>query len=122
MISTGSLRLIEDAEIRRALRMYYARSEYLRQWDELIQHEQIRYRDAIRGVLSPEQMIWVRESLGGATRPPPDFDRARFLQSLKARPEIIDSLSSIAAEQARLKANSEGVAKYAAELIDMISG
>ena len=121
LISTGSLRLIEDTEIKRALGLYYSRSEYSRQWDALIQHEQMRYRDAIRGVLTPAQMRWARESLGGVTQPPPDFDRAQFLRSLEDRPEIIDSLASMAAEQARLRRNSEVVVEYASALIEMIS-
>ena len=121
LISTGRLRLIKDAEIKRALALYYSRSRYSRQWDALIQHEQMRYRDAIRGVLTPAQMRWARESLGGAAQPPPDFDRARFLRSLEERPEIIDSVASMAAEQARLRRNSETVVEYASALIEMMS-
>jgi len=121
LISIGGLRLIEDTEIKRALSTYYTRSEYARQWDALIQHEQMRYRDAIRGVLTPDQMRWVRESLGGLTRPPPDFDRTQFFQSVTERPEIIDSVASIAAEQARLRRNSLMVSKYASELIELLS-
>ena len=121
LISTGSLRLIKDAEIKRELSVYYSRSQYQRQWDALIQHEQMRYRDAIRGVLTPDQMRWARESLGGATEPPPGFDRAQFVRSLRERPEIIDSLASMAAEQARLRRNSENVAKYASALIEILS-
>jgi hypothetical protein len=121
LISTGSLRLIKDAEIKRALSSYYARSAYSRQWDELIQHEQMRYRDAIRGVLTPEQMHWVRESLGSATGPPPDFDRAQFLRSLNERPEIIGAVASMAAEQARLRKSSEAITEYASALIEVIS-
>ena len=121
LISTGRLRLINDAEIKRALALYYSRSRYSRQWDALIQHEQMRYRDAIRGVLTPEQMRWARESLGGASVPPPDFDRVQFLRALEERPEIIDSVASMAAEQARLRRNSEFVAEYASALIEMLS-
>lgn len=121
LISTGSLRLIEDIEIKRELRMYYARAEYFRRWDELIQHEQMRYRDAIRGVLTPEQMRWVRESMEGAARPPPGFDRAQFIRSLEERPEITGSLASIAAEQVRLRRSSAAVVEHASALIETIS-
>ena len=121
LISTGSLRLIEDTEIKRAVGNYYARTQTLRQWDELIQHEQMRYRDAIRGVLTPEQMRWVRENLGGPGKPPPDFDRARFIRSLEQRPEIVDSLSSMAAVQTRLRGSSARIAAQAAELIDLLA-
>jgi hypothetical protein len=121
LISTGSLRLIKNAEIKRALSSYYSRSAYSRQWDELIQHEQTRYRDAIRGVLTPEQMRWVRENLGGATGQPPDFDRTRFLRSLSERPEIIGAVASMAAEQARLRRSGEDVAEYASALIEILS-
>ncbi len=121
LISTGSLRLIEDTEIKRALSIYYSRSEYGRQWDELIQHEQMRYRDAIRGMLTPDQMRWVRESLRVTERPPPGFDRAQFLLALKERPAILESLASIAAEQARLRSNGESVTEHASELIELIS-
>ena len=121
LISTGGLRLIEDAEIKRALRNYYSRFQAARQWDELIQHEQMRYRDAIRGVLTPAQMRWVRESLGGPSRPPPDFDRAQFIRSLQERPQIIGSLASMAAEQMRLRKTSISVAREASALIELIS-
>jgi hypothetical protein len=121
LISTGSLRLIDDTEIKRALRNYYSNTQAARQWDALIQHEQMRYRDAIRGVLTPSQMRWVRGSLGGASRPPPDFDRAQFFRSLEERPEIIHSLASMAAEQVRLKNNSAIVAEQASALIELIS-
>ena len=121
LISTGSLRLIKDTEIKRALRSYYAHADFARQWDELIQHEQMRYRDAIRGILTPEQMLWVRKSLRPDPEPPPEFDRDYLLRVLRERPEILDSVSSIAAEQVRLRRNSESVTKYAAELIEMLS-
>ena len=121
LINTGGLRLIGDTDLKRALSIYYSRSEYSRQWDELIQHEQMRYRDAIRGVLTPGQMRWVRENLQESTRPPPDFDRARFLRSLKERPEIIDSVASMAAVQARLRKNGEIVAEDALALRELLS-
>jgi hypothetical protein len=121
LISTGSLRLIEDAEIKRALRNYYSGDQRGRQWDVLIQHEQMRYRDAIRGVLTPDQMRWARASLGRASRPPPDFDRAQFIRSLEERPEIIHSLASMAAVQVRLRNNSAVVAEQASILIELIS-
>lgn len=121
LISTGRLRLVDDITIKRALSNYYSSSESLRQWDALIQHEQMRYRDAIRGVLTPEQTLWVRESLDGPTRPPPDFDRAKFFQELMNRPEIKGSVASMAAEQGRLRYNSQAVTERASALIELLS-
>lgn len=121
LISTGSLRLIKNLDVKRTLGTYYARSKSARQWDELIQYEQMRYRDAIRGILTPAQMRWVRSNFSDTSQPIPGFDRARFIRSVQERPEIVDSLSALAAEQTRLMHSSAGIAEAAAMLIEKLS-
>jgi hypothetical protein len=119
MISTGALGHLRDLELKRELAHYYAWLSASRQWDDLVREEQYAYRAAIRGILSREQFAWARASyqLDDPTRSPlADFDRTAFVERLRARPAILDSLRSMGAVQQRLRDNSLTMQREAEDL------
>lgn len=119
MISTGALGLLESVELKRAFGEYYARLAAGRQWDGLLREEQYAYRAAIRGLLTREQFAWARAHAALTPEnlpPPPDFDRAEFLEDARRRPEIINSLRSMGAVQQRLRDDSRDMADRAETL------
>ena len=119
MISTGALGHLRDLELKREMGRYYAWLSTARQWDDLVREEQYAYRAAIRGILSREQFAWARANyrVPAAERPPlPDFDRAAFVERLRARPAILDSLNSMGAAQERLRQNATAIRAEAEDL------
>ena len=120
LINTGSLGLIHDVEVKRAIGFYYIRRKNARQWDALVQHEQKAYRDAIRGVLTPEQMRWVRMNLGADRTPLPKVERNELLANVQRREAIGAALSPMAGVQARLRDQGSGMQEEARALIDIL--
>ena len=120
LINTGSLALIHDVEVKRAIGRYYAFMERGRQWDPLVQHEQMNYRDAIRGLLTPEQMRWVRGNLRDVHTPPPPLDRQKLLSGVRAREDIYGAVSAMAAVQERFRSQGQQMAEVAQALIDTL--
>lgn len=116
MISTGALGHLRDLELKRDLANYYSWLMAARQWDDLVREEQYAYRAAIRGILSREQFAWARASYNmpdGDRAPLSGFDRAAFVERLRSRPEIVDSLRSMGAVQQRLRDNSINIRQEA---------
>ena len=120
LINTGSLGLIRDVEVKRAIGFYYVRRKNARQWDALVQHEQKAYRDAIRGVLSPEQMRWVRMNLGADRTPLPTVERDELLATVQGRGAIGAVLSPMAGMQARLRDQGSEMREEARALIEVL--
>ncbi|MGD8579587.1 MAG: hypothetical protein PVI46_09670 [Lysobacterales bacterium] len=123
MISTGGLGLLDNAELKRALAEYYFWQAAGRQWDDLVRDEQYAYRAAIRGILTRKQFAWARaNTIKKPTEraPLPEFDRGEFLERAGARPEIIDSLSSMGAMQERLRDDSRNRSQRAESLAERI--
>ncbi len=116
MISTGALGLMRGVELKRALGEYYRSAVVGRQWDVLLREEQYAYLAAIRGLLTREQFRWARANIGDRrdfTSPPPELDRADFLERARSRPGIVDSLRSMGAVQERLRNDSLQMTKQA---------
>ena len=117
LISTGNLRLLTDTDLKRALSTYYDRWQDARQWDDLVRHEQLNYRDAIRGLLTPEQMVWVRQNIYELSSDPPPLDRPRLSQRLTDRgPAIAHALAGLAAEQERFRDQGRQIIEEASEV------
>ena len=118
LISTGNLRLIRDVDLKRALGSYYARMESARQWDDLVRVEQTAYRAAVRGLLSREQLIWARRTLGGDFDPDsaPPLDRDGFIAEARARPDLAGTLAAMGAVQQRLRSDSREMEESAVAL------
>jgi len=123
MISTGALGRMHDVELKRALGEYYLRASRGRQWDVLLREEQYAYLAAIRGLLTREQFAWARANVGSRPEPgspPPAFDRDRFLERARSRPQIVDSLKSMGAVQERLRNDSHDMVERAEALAERI--
>lgn len=118
LISTGTLSLIRDVRLKRALSGYYARMESARQWDDLVRVEQTAYRAAVRGLLSREQLVWARRSgerdFDSEFAPP--LDRDGFAAGARARPDLPGTLAAMGAVQQRLRYDSRSMKESAAEL------
>jgi Family of unknown function (DUF6090) len=121
MISTGALGLLKSVELKRALGAYYRSAAVGRQWDVLLREEQFAYLAAIRGLLTREQSTWARANVGDRadfTSPPPAFNRAKFLERARSRPQIVDSLRSMGALQERLRGDSRYMTERAEALAE----
>ena len=125
MKSTGALGRIDNVALKRTLAEYYARAEAGRQWDALLREEQMAYRAAIRGVVSRAQSAWARGNFSlpeGEREPlPEDFDRAIFLEEIRSRPQIADSLASLGAVQRRITDQSQAIGASADDMRAMVA-
>ena len=114
LVSTGSLGLLRNPELKSEIASYYGDFDRIRQWDVLLRDQQSDYWAETAGIL-PRPVL--RAAVSG-TEPTisPGEDRAIW-QAALSHPRLSNMLIGMAAHQERVRRDSEGLAVRAKELI-----
>lgn len=113
LISTGNLGLLRDYELKRAISQYYALADTLRQWDALVRQQQVEYMSQTAGLLPRSALRAVR---GGREPTLTPAEITGILAKARARPALVDQLTTMAGHQEWIRHDSEMIARETKKL------
>ncbi|GJL91356.1 hypothetical protein [Hyphococcus sp.] len=117
VVSTGNLSLLRDEEMRNAILDYYAADDREAQWDSLLRNMQYEYKTIFKGLISREmeRRIVRNEALEVSAT-----TAHAILEAARERPGLEDSLSNMAAIEARLLSRSQSIEADAQSVMTII--